>query len=150
MTVETLPSAQISSADYALVRVLQQAGVSHHDLIHVIGPGSLPAMLWLCRQGYEKALHLAHQSPRCGTEAADALLIPHLSEACDLASLLRSAGCVREGGVLIVRTGARLAPANLAAAALPCGYSLERTVSEKGHVVSVVRRESADQIKKVA
>ncbi len=151
MTVEPLPSAPIASADHALVRVLHQAGVSQHDLIHVIGAGSLPAMLWLCRQGYEKAVHLAPQSPRCAIEAADALLIPHLSEACDLTSLLRSAGCVREGGVLIVRSGARFDPSDtLAQTALAFGYSAESRICETGHKILVARRDMAGQVRKVA
>jgi hypothetical protein len=151
MTVEPLPSAATLSADHALVRVLQQAGVSKNDLIHVSGPGSLPALLWLCRQGYDKALHLTPQSPRCAVEAADALLIPHLSEACDLTSLLRSAGCVREGGVLIIRTGGRFGSAETLAQVAPAfGYGIETRICETGHTIVVARRNVAGQTQKVA
>ena len=151
MTVESLSSATTTSADHALVRVLQQAGVSKNDLIHVSGPGSLPALLWLCRQGYAKALHLTPQSPRCAIEAADALLIPHLPKACDLTSVLRSAGRLREGGVLIIRAGSRLGPAETLVQIAPAfGYLIENQLHETGHMIVVARREAAGQTQKVA
>ena len=108
-------------------------------------------MLWLCRQGYEKALHRTPQSPRCAVEAADALLIPHLPEACDLTPLLRSAGCVREGGVLIVRTGSRFGSAETLVQIAPVfGYRVETRLDETGHTIVVARRNAAGQAQKVA
>jgi hypothetical protein len=151
MTVETLPSATTSSANHALVRVLQQAGASKPDLIHVSGPGSLSALLWLYRQGYEKTLHLTPQSPRCAIGAADALLIPHLPEACDLTSLLRSAGCVREGGVLIIRTGSQSGAAETFVQIAPAfGYGVETRLCETGHTIVLARRNVAGQAQQVA
>jgi hypothetical protein len=141
MTVATLPSAQSSWADYSLVRVLQQAGVSRTDLIDVAGPCSLPALLWLCRQGYAQAQHLRPQSPRCATRAADALLIPHLSEASDLTSILPFDGCVREGGALVLRTSPRFRlPSSMVDYLADHGFHLEQTTQETGHTHYVARR----------
>ncbi|MEI9891415.1 MAG: hypothetical protein WDN45_13595 [Caulobacteraceae bacterium] len=140
MTVEPL------SSDFdALIPCLDLAGLSRNDLILVAGAGGLPAMLWLCRHGYERAMHLGPGSPRCGTETADALFIPHLSASSGLASILPAAPCVREGGVLILRTGASAAvgPAELLAA----GWGLERRLTENGHAVLVARRQGGAQRK---
>lgn len=133
MTVEPLVS------DFAaLVPCLDLAGLSRRDLILVAGPGALPAMLWLCRHGYEKALHLGPGSPRCGAEAADALFVPHLSGSDGLTCILPSAGRVREEGVLILRTSASAAigPGELLAA----GWGLQRRLTENGRAVLVAHR----------
>ena len=135
MTVDPLPS------DFgALTPCLDLAGVSRRDLILVAGPGALPAMLWLCRHGYQKAMHLGSAAPR-GVEVADALFVPHLSGTDGLTSILSSARCVREEGVLILRTstGAAVGPAELLAA----GWGLQRRLTENGHAVLVARRPAA-------
>src|SRR5580704_11248300 len=75
---ESLSGEPLSADSGGLVPCLDLAGVSRSDLILVAGPGALPAMLWLCRHGYERAMHLNPRSPRCAAEAADALFIPHL------------------------------------------------------------------------
>jgi hypothetical protein len=127
------------SSDFeGLVPCLDLAGLSRRDLILVAGPGALPAMLWLCRHGYERALHLHPNSPRCAVEAANALFVPHLSAGYGLTSILPAARCVREEGVLILRTtaGALLGPAELLAA----GWGLQRRLTENGHAVLVARR----------
>ena len=126
------------SAPGGLIPCLDLAGLSKSDLILVAGPGALPAMLWLCRHGYEKAMHLSPHSPRCGAEAADALFVPHLSGASGLTSILSSVGCVREGGVLILRTSAGVAVGSTDFAAE--GWGLERRLTENGHAVLVARR----------
>jgi hypothetical protein len=133
MTVEPL------AADFGgLIPCLDLAGLSRRDLILVAGPGALPAMLWLCRHGYEQAVHLGPHSPRCATPAADALFVPHLSGAAGLTSILPSAGRLREGGVLILRAGAgaTVGPVEL----LSAGWGLQRRLIEKGHAVLVARR----------
>jgi hypothetical protein len=143
MTVDPVPADALG-----LVHCLDQAGVSRHDLIHVSGPGGLPAMLWLCRHGYERALHIHPGSPRCGAEPADALFVPHLPEACELTSVLPPGGWVREGGVLILRMGGRFdCGACMAQLAAPGDYGLERRFLDKGHAVLVARRLSNAQRK---
>jgi hypothetical protein len=137
MTIE--PLAADAPSDFGgLVPCLELAGLSRRNLILVAGPGALPAMLWLCRHGYERAMHLGPGSPRCGAETADALFVPHLSGAGGLTSILASGGCVREEGVLVLRTGASAAvgPAELLAA----GWGLQRRLTENGHAVLVARR----------
>ena len=141
MTVHTLQPPASTAAENVLVPALRQAGLSQHHLIHVAGPGALPAMLWLCRRGYDRAQHLRLHAPHCGLEPADALLVPHLSHVEDLPALLAAAPSVREGGVLIVRSGPQFAPAGIVAAlAQPFGYDLEHHVSDKGHTLYVARR----------
>ncbi len=136
MTVDPLPTDA-----HGLVHSLDLAGVSRHDLVFVSGPGSLPAMLWLCRQGYERAVHLSSGSPRCGAEPADALFVPHLPEACDLTSVLPPGGWVREGGVLILRMAGRFdSGAYVARLASLDDYGLERRFIDKGHAVLIARR----------
>ena len=121
-----------------MIPCLDEAGVSRGDLILVAGPGSLPAMLWLCRHGYEQAMHLDVRSSRRVTPAADVLFIPHLAAASGLTSILPPAGCVRDGGVLVLRTpaGAEGMSAELAAA----GWGLEHRLTEKGRAILVARR----------
>jgi hypothetical protein len=136
MTLAPLPTDAIG-----LVHCLDLTGVSRHDLVLVSGPGSLPAMLWLCRHGYERAVHLHSGSPRCGAEPADALFVPHLPEACDLTSALPPGGWVREGGVLILRMAGRFdSGAYVAGLASLDDYTLERRFLDKGHAVLVARR----------
>jgi hypothetical protein len=136
MTVDPLPTDTLG-----LVHCLDLAGVSRRDLVLVSGPGSLPAMLWLCRQGFEQAVHIHPGSPRCGAEPADALFVPHMPEACDLTSILASAGWVREGGVLILRMGGRFdSGACIARLAGLDGYGPGRRFIDKGHAVLVARR----------
>ena len=136
MTVDPLPSDT-----HGLVHCLDLAGVSRHDVVFVSGPGSLPAMLWLCRQGYEQAVHLHPGSPRCGAEPADALFVPHLPEACGLTSVLPPGGWVREGGVLILRMAGRLdSGACMTQIAALDDYALERSFHDKGHAILIARR----------
>lgn len=136
MTVDPLPSDA-----HGLLHCLDLAGVSRHDLVFVSGPGALPAMLWLCRQGYEQAVHLHPGSPRCGAEPADALFVPHVPEGYDLTSVLPPGGWVREGGVLILRMAGRFdSGACVARLAALDDYALERRLLDKGHAVLVARR----------
>jgi hypothetical protein len=141
MPVQPLPAASAASSDHGLVRSLDEAGLSRRSLIYVTGPASLPALLWLCRQGYERAQHVHPQSPRCALEPADALLIPHLSQVGDLPALLPVAGLVREGGMLVVRAGLPAqAGETVAAFAAPFGYDLRPHFVDKGRVVFIASR----------
>jgi hypothetical protein len=143
MTVDSLPADAPG-----LVHSLDLAGVSRHDLVLVSGPGSLPAMLWLCRQGYEQAVHLHPGSPRCGAEPADALFVPHLPEAGDLTSILPPGGWVREGGVLILRMAGRFdSAAYLSQLTSLDDYGLGGRFLDKGHAVLVARRLANSQRK---
>jgi hypothetical protein len=86
--------------------VLSALGVGHESLIQVAGPDGLPALLWLCRQGYDHAAYVRCDAPR-PPEPADALIIPHAACAASLGRLLAGAPRVRRDGVLVVqaRTG---------------------------------------------
>ena len=141
MLVQPLPAVSAASSDQGLVRSLDEAGLGRRSLIYVTGPASLPALLWLCRQGYERAQQVHPQSPRCGLEPADALLIPHLSQVGDLPALLPVAGLVREGGMLVVRAGLPADAAEAVAAfATPFGYDLQPHFIDRGRVVYIARR----------
>jgi hypothetical protein len=142
MSIKSLPSVSTAPPQHGLVRSLEEAGLSRRNLIYVTGPGSLPALLWLCRQGFERAQEIQPRSPRCGVEPADALLIPHLSQARDLTALLPVAALLREGGVLLVRAGPRIGAAKtLATLAAPFGYDLRPHLADGGHAVYLARRE---------
>jgi hypothetical protein len=151
MSLHALSPSTAITAENALILALRQAGLSQHDLIHVAGAGALAAMLWLCRRGYHRVQHLCLQSPSCGAEAADALLIPHLVLASDLSGLLQAANRVRDGGALIVRTGARLGSAEIIAAlAGPFRYEMQHQFADKGRALYVGRREPRLAALKVA
>lgn len=140
MTVQSLPSA----AKSGLIDALQWTGVRPTHLIHIAGPGALPAMLWLCRRGFERVQHVSLHSPNFGLEPAQALLIPHVSRLKDLPPLLGSAPRPCEGGVLIARTGVQGMPPSVVAALIePFGYELEHHLQGWGHALYLARRPAA-------
>ncbi len=141
MPLQSIDPAPTEATGHALVRALHCAGLTRQDLILVAGRGGFAAMLWLCRQGYERAQHLAGERQAYGAEPADALLVPHLCQTDDLKALLTAGGHIREGGALILRTGARFEPVEaIARSATLYGYALEGRLSEGGHALYIARR----------
>jgi hypothetical protein len=100
MNVTPLPDRAPHTA--RLSDVLAALGVDRESLIQVAGPDGLPALLWLCRQGFDHAAYVRCDAPR-PPEPADALIIPHAACAASLARLLEGAPRVRAGGVLVVQ-----------------------------------------------
>ena len=140
ITRSVQPSPPLAADGAALARVLHQAGVAKDSLIWVTGPAGLAVLIWLGREGYHQASY-AHANRIAAMGAADALLIPHLSQVGDLPALLPVAGLVREGGMLVVRAGLPADAAEAVAAfATPFGYDLQPHFIDRGRVVYIARR----------
>ncbi len=125
-----------------MANVLRRAGVRHDQSIWVTGPAGLTALISLNGKGYRGAAY-AHLNRIGAMAAADALLIPHACSPAEVADLLRGAGCLRNGGALIVQLRGGLSADALGdAPALldPLGYHIERRLYEKGRTVCIARR----------
>jgi hypothetical protein len=92
-----------------LVALLERAGVTRTSVIRLIGPHGLPALLWLCRHGYEDVgcfrpgVGLPHD------EEPDAVLVAHTCGEIELKRVLPVARQVRAGGALVFQL--RMGPA---------------------------------------
>jgi hypothetical protein len=84
--------------------LLHNAGLDKADTIRVTGPGSLPALLWFCRHGYEQVGCIGAGQGHGHSEDGDLLLVPQTRTAMELEDLLRRGPRPRPGGVLIVQT----------------------------------------------
>lgn len=109
----------LSSAAAGVCAFLAELGIRKTSAVHVVGTGALPALLWLCRHGYERVLMLA--VARTPTESADLLLALDASGPGALEQLAADLPRVRPGGVVIV--GARRG-AGEATRQLLCGHGL--------------------------
>ena len=96
-------SQETSRSSISLAQLLAEAGVRPGSNIRVTGPGSLSALLWLCRRGYDRVgcLQAGRRSP---ADDAEALLVAHTATGGWLADLLDRGPHMREGGVMIVQT----------------------------------------------
>lgn len=96
-------SQETFRSSISLSQLLAESGVRPGSNIRVTGPGSLSALLWLCRRGYQKVgcLQAGRRSP---ADDAEALLVAHTATSGWLADLLDRGPHVREGGVMIVQT----------------------------------------------
>ncbi len=149
MTVQTLTPAPTEAA-IALARALESAGLDPSGLVRIAGRGSLAAMLWLCRQGYERAVLVQGPCAPCG-EPADALLIPHVHDAEELAHILSASGRVRAGGALVARTGAGCGQAQALAEVIEsAGYAVEAAWPGKGHTLIFARLAPATPVRQAA
>lgn len=150
MAIHTFQPARPLAADGAeLGRALQRARAAKTDLIRVTGPAGLTAMLWLCRNGYERAVFVrpgsvAAQAP------ADALLIPHACGLGELTEVLGRGDSLREGGALIVQTAASESPESQSLILEPLGYRVEHRLSDRGRSVLIARRCGIGGFKKAA
>lgn len=84
-----------------LVALLERAGVTKSSAIRVIGPHGLPALLWLCRHGYDEVGCLRHGAGVPREEEADAVLVAHTCGELELKRILPIARLVRPDGALI-------------------------------------------------
>jgi len=137
-----LPAPPIAADGGALTRVLDWAGVTRNSLVRVTGSAGPAAMLWLDQHGYRRASYV-HPRFVAEMEPVDVLLIPHACAAEELAEILQTGACLRDGGVLIVQTpplrlvqGVDSIPAVLE----PLGYVVEQRLSDKGRTVQIARR----------
>jgi hypothetical protein len=86
-----------------LIALLDQAQIRASNLIRVVGPHGLSALLWLCRHGFEQVGCL-RPGQGCPHEQPDAILVAHSCDRAQLDKLLSTGPQVREGGVLIFQT----------------------------------------------
>lgn len=95
------PQGQSSSAE-GLCALLKNAGVLKTSVIRLVGRGGLPALLWLCRHGYEQvAFTRAGPGP---SEPADVVLAPNTCEPGALEAMLVQLPHVTPGAIVILRT----------------------------------------------
>jgi hypothetical protein len=128
--------------------IFQYAGVDRRSLIQITGPDALPALLWLCRQGYESVGYVRSGAPH-PAEPIDALIIPHACTADELLSLLDGAPRVRAGGALILHTAQGTGAPDSGAQNKDIetvlerfGYHVAGRFGRGAHAVSVARRGS--------
>jgi hypothetical protein len=153
MATYALPPAAPLAADGAVLsRVLQQAGVTKTSVIRVTGPVGATAVLWLFRNGYERAAYV-HANWVATMVSVDALLIPHACGLQELADLLEGGDCLRDGCVLIVQTpSAPFAEGSDSVSAVlkPLGYQVEQRLSDKGRDIHIARRRGLGGFRKAA
>ncbi|HTO82124.1 MAG TPA: hypothetical protein VMQ73_07810 [Methylomirabilota bacterium] len=111
------------SGDEFVDRALRLAGAKTSDLICVAGPGALPAMLRLCRYGFENAECAWRATCAVADRPRDLLLLAGESNAQALARTVRLVSRVlRDGGLLV----AQLTAADHAAVIAPALASVGR------------------------
>lgn len=121
--------------------LLRRAGLDRSSVIRVTGHGGLPALIWLCRHGYDQVGYL---KPGCGCphDRADALIVGPPCDEDGLERLLADGPHVQAGGVLIFRS-----PLPQAAGGDPIhrllamhGYAVERCLHGARRELHVARR----------
>lgn len=121
--------------------LLRRAGLDRFSVIRVTGHGGLPALLWLCRHGYDQAGYLK-SGRACPNEAVDGLIVGPTCDLPGLVRLLEDGPHVREGGVLILRSP--LPPANgpdpVHGLLERYGYTVERCLHGARRELHVARR----------
>lgn len=129
-----------------LSQLLTEAGLDAASAIRVTGPGALPALIWLCRRGYENVGCL-QAGARAPAEETDALLAAHTASGDWLGALLDNGPHVRRGGVVIVQT----APSGGAAARIFHGHGFDLVRRLPGaHRDVLVARRSGRQLREAA
>jgi hypothetical protein len=124
-----------------LSQLLTEAGLGAGSAIRVTGPGALPALLWLCRRGYEDVGCL-QAGQRAPADAADALLAAHTASGDWLTALLDNGPHVRPGGVVIVQTRPSVGGGAAARIFHAHGFDLVRRLPGAHRDVLVARRTS--------
>jgi hypothetical protein len=133
------PARSLAADGPALSRVLARAGVTRNSLVHVSGVAGPAAMLWLGQHGYQRASYV-HARWVGEMAPADVLLIPDLREVAELAELLHTGECVREGGVLIVGIPSHRLVQGADAVLESLGYAVEHRFTDRGRYVHIARR----------
>lgn len=120
--------------------LLRRADIDRSSVILLTGHGSLPALLWFCRHGYDRVGYLKPGS--AAPEPADALIVGPTCRVSDLSELLTAGPHVREGGALIFRSllppGAEADPVH--ALLVRHGYVVERCLHGVRRELHVARR----------
>lgn len=127
---------------HGLVSLLEASNIHKRSVIRVTGPGGLPALLWLCRHGYEQVGYL-RSDLRGPHESADAVLAAQTCGASALASLLAHRPALRQGGALIVQTPTAESPLCLRLLER-AGYRETRALHGRRRDLHVARREATE------
>lgn len=85
----------------SLNALLEGVGVSKTSVIRVTGPGALPALLWLCRHGYDQVGYMRAGEGCPHEDEPDAIVVAHTCDEVDLKRFLTVGRQVRPGGVFI-------------------------------------------------
>jgi hypothetical protein len=125
-----------------LVALLENAGVTKSSVIRVTGPGSLPALLWLCRHGYDQVgcMRAGQNSPH--EDDPDAIVVAHTCGDLELKLLLPMSREVRPGGLFIfrLRTCPGSSPVGLQWLLKKFGLVVEHRIENSRRAVIVARR----------
>ncbi|MEW5684742.1 MAG: hypothetical protein AB1942_07475 [Pseudomonadota bacterium] len=124
-----------------LLSVLADAGVDRSSVVRVTGPCALPALLWLCRHGFDQVGHLRGEA--CPHEdAPDALIAAHACDELGLKRLAPLARLVRPGGAMLVqlRNDAFDAAAGIDWLLRNAGFTAERRLVGERRALVVARR----------
>jgi len=93
-----------TSPEQIVERSVTLAKANRRQRISVAGPGSLAAMVSLCRAGFDHVECARQATCVCADEASDILLIIGLMSTADLTAVLsRTSRLLRDGGVLAVQ-----------------------------------------------
>lgn len=135
----------------SLADLLERAGVTRSSIIRLAGSSSLPALLWLCRHGYDQVGCLRAGGGLPHEDEPDAILATHTCGELELKLLLPLARQLRPGGVFVfrLRTGPGSSAVALEWLLKQVGLSLERRV-DTGRRALVVARRTAITLRKAA
>ncbi len=146
----TSPSADPPRRAGALAALLEEAGVAKSSLIRVTGPDALPALIWLCRHGYDEVGYIRPDAG-CPHESPDALILAHTCEAGELPRFLGVARRVRPGGVFVaqVHLGPDDDSVQIEDGLRAAGFAIEQGFGGGRRAVIVARRNAA-QLRRAA
>lgn len=125
----------------ALNALLESVGVTKSSLIRMTGPGALPALLWLCRHGYDQVGYM-RAGDGCPHEEPDAIVVAHTCDEVELKRLLAAGRQVRPGGAFIfqVRSGPNASPLGVEWLLDQAGFTMERRLDGERRALIVARR----------
>ncbi len=124
-----------------LIALLNEAGVTKSSVIRVVGPGSLPAVLWFCRHGFDQAgcVRAGEGAPH---EGPDAVLAAAPCCELELKRLLSAARDLHPGGVFIfqLRNDPGCSPGAIEWLLQHGGFELERRIDKGRRALVMARR----------
>jgi hypothetical protein len=135
----------------SLVELLERAGVTRSSLIRVTGPNSLPALLWLCRHGYEQVACGRTGEGWPHEEEPDAIVVAHTCGELELKLMLAAARQLKPGGAFIfrVRTSAGASAVGLEWLLKQFGLSVHQRI-ESGRRALIIAHRTAVALRKAA
>lgn len=125
-----------------LVALLEGAGIAKSSAIRIVGPHGLPALLWLCRHGYDDVGCLRVDSGLPHDDEPDALLIARTCGEIELKRILPIARQLRPDGALIfqLRSGPGVEPLAIDWLLRSAGFATEARFAGGRRTLFVARR----------